>query len=53
MDSARKVHCVTSGQRNEDKETLWWNEEVQESIQRKRMVKKWDSQRDDESRQEY
>lgn len=32
----------------------WWNEEVQESIRRKRLAKKkWESQRDDESRQEY
>ena len=51
---ARKVLGVTSGQRKEDKETWWWNEEVQESIRKKRLAKKnWDSQRDEESRQEY
>ena len=51
---ARKVLGVTSGQRKEDKETWWWNEEVQESIRKKGLAKrKWDSQRDEESRQEY
>ncbi|KAI5095389.1 hypothetical protein C0J45_15464 [Silurus meridionalis] len=29
-EAARKVLCVTSGNRKQDKET-WWNEEVQES----------------------
>ncbi|XP_051784813.1 uncharacterized protein LOC127528357 [Erpetoichthys calabaricus] len=52
--TARRVLGVTSGKRKEEKETWWWNEEIQESIQRKRMAKKkWDSQRDAESRQEY
>ncbi|KAK3520398.1 hypothetical protein QTP70_024152, partial [Hemibagrus guttatus] len=36
------------------KETWWWNEEVQDSIQRKRLAKKkWDMDRTEESRQEY
>ncbi|KAJ8335035.1 hypothetical protein SKAU_G00406740 [Synaphobranchus kaupii] len=52
-ETARKVLGVSSGQRKEDKETWWWNEEVQECIQRKRLAKKWDSQGDEESRQEY
>lgn len=53
-ETARKVLGVSSGQRKEDKETWWWNEEVQQSIQRKRLAKKkWDSQGDEESRQEY
>ncbi|KAJ8364363.1 hypothetical protein SKAU_G00131940 [Synaphobranchus kaupii] len=53
-ETARKVLGVSSGQRKEDKETWWWNEEVQESIQRKRLAKKkWDSQGDEDSRQEY
>lgn len=44
MSSGRKV----------DKETWWWNEEVQECIQRKRLAKKkWDTERTEESRQEY
>ncbi|KAI5625024.1 hypothetical protein C0J50_15415 [Silurus asotus] len=34
-EAARKVLGVTSGNRKEDKETWWWNKEVQESIRRK------------------
>ena len=53
-DTARKVLGVSSKQRKEDKETWWWNEEVQKSIRKKRLEKKrWDMQRDDESKQEY
>ncbi|KAK3523638.1 hypothetical protein QTP70_005838 [Hemibagrus guttatus] len=38
----------------EDKETWWWNEEVQDSVQRKRLAKKkWDMDRTEENRQEY
>ena len=51
-DTARKVLGVSSKQRKEDKETWWWNEEVQESIRKKRLAKKrWDMQRDEESKQ--
>lgn len=51
----RKVLGVTSGQRIEDKEETWWcNEDVMESVLRKRLVKgKWYSQRDKKGRQEY
>ncbi|KAK3521822.1 hypothetical protein QTP70_018557, partial [Hemibagrus guttatus] len=50
----RKVLGVSSGRRKEDKETWWWNEEVQDSIQRKRLAKKkWDMDRTEENRQEY
>ncbi|KAI5625329.1 hypothetical protein C0J50_15188 [Silurus asotus] len=53
-EAARKVLGVTSGNRKQDKETWWWNEEVQESIRRKRLAKqKWDTQSDEKSRQEY
>ncbi|KAI5621580.1 hypothetical protein C0J50_18849 [Silurus asotus] len=53
-EAARKVLGVTSGNRKEDKETWWWNEEVQESIRRKRLAKqKWDRQSVEKSRQEY
>ncbi|KAI5090362.1 epoxide hydrolase 1 [Silurus meridionalis] len=49
-EAARKVLGVTSGNRKQDKETWWWNEEVQESIRRKRLAKqKWDRQRDEKS----
>ncbi|KAK3517406.1 hypothetical protein QTP70_009198 [Hemibagrus guttatus] len=52
--TGRKVLGVSSGRRKEDKETWWWNEEVQNSIQRKRLAKKnWDMDRTEENRQEY
>ncbi|KAK3510289.1 hypothetical protein QTP70_033153 [Hemibagrus guttatus] len=34
-EMGRKVLGVSSGKRKEDKETWWWNEEVQNSIQRR------------------
>ncbi|KAK3553808.1 hypothetical protein QTP70_012224 [Hemibagrus guttatus] len=53
-ETGRKVLGVSSGRRKEDKETWWWNEEVQDSIQRKRLAKKkWDMYRTEENRQEY
>ncbi|KAK3562413.1 hypothetical protein QTP86_033563, partial [Hemibagrus guttatus] len=53
-ETGRKVQGVSSGRRKEDKETWWWNEEVQDSIQRKRLAKKkWDMDRTEENRQEY
>ncbi|KAK3517536.1 hypothetical protein QTP70_012618 [Hemibagrus guttatus] len=52
--TGRKVLGVSSGRRKEDKETWWWNEEVQDSVQRKRLAKKkWDMDRTEENRQEY
>ncbi|KAK3562813.1 hypothetical protein QTP86_009964 [Hemibagrus guttatus] len=53
-ETGRKVLGVSSGRRKEDKETWWWNEEVQYSVQRKRLAKKkWDMDRTEENRQEY
>ncbi|KAK3505605.1 hypothetical protein QTP70_004923 [Hemibagrus guttatus] len=53
-ETGRKVLGVSSGRRKEDKETWWWNEEVQDSIQRKRLAKKkWDMDRTEQNRQEY
>ncbi|KAK3522317.1 hypothetical protein QTP86_002977 [Hemibagrus guttatus] len=53
-ETGRKVLGVSSGRRKEDKETWWWNEEVQDSIQRKRLAKKkWDMDRTEENRQGY
>ncbi|KAK3553970.1 hypothetical protein QTP70_017462, partial [Hemibagrus guttatus] len=53
-ETGRKVLGVSSGRRKEDKETWWWNEEVQGSIQRKRLAKKkWDMDRTEENREEY
>ncbi|KAK3542544.1 hypothetical protein QTP86_028677 [Hemibagrus guttatus] len=52
--TGRKVLGVSSGRRKEDKETWWWNEDIQDSIQRKRLAKKkWDMDRTEENRQEY
>ncbi|KAK3569869.1 hypothetical protein QTP86_006738 [Hemibagrus guttatus] len=53
-ETGRKVLGVSSGRRKEGTETWWWNEEVQDSIQRKRLAKKkWDMDRTEENRQEY
>ncbi|KAK3568941.1 hypothetical protein QTP86_020629 [Hemibagrus guttatus] len=52
-ETGRKVLGVSSGRRKVDKETWWWNKEVQDSIQRKRLAKKWDMDRTEENRQEY
>ncbi|KAF7696163.1 hypothetical protein HF521_006257 [Silurus meridionalis] len=53
-EAARKVPGVTSGNRMEDKETWWWNEQVQETIRRKRLAKQnWDRQSDEKRKQEY
>ncbi|KAK3525567.1 hypothetical protein QTP70_000462 [Hemibagrus guttatus] len=53
-ETGRKVLGVSSGRKKEDKETWWWNEEVQDCIQRKRLAKKkWDMDRTEENRQEY
>ena len=49
-ETGREAFGVSSGERTDDKVTWWWNEEVQERIQRKRSVrKKWDSERTEES----
>ncbi|KAK3507739.1 hypothetical protein QTP70_034844 [Hemibagrus guttatus] len=54
METGRKVLGVSSGRRKADKETWWWNEEVRDSVQRKRLArKKWDMDRTEENRQEY
>ncbi|KAF7694159.1 hypothetical protein HF521_007912 [Silurus meridionalis] len=53
-EAARKVFGVTSGNRKDNKEMWWWNDEVQESIRKKMLAKqKWDRQSDEQSRQEY
>ncbi|KAK3534152.1 hypothetical protein QTP86_002298 [Hemibagrus guttatus] len=52
--TGRKVLGLSSGRRKEDKETWWWHEEVQDSIQRKRLAKKkWDMDGTEENRKEY
>ena len=53
-DTERKVLGVSSKHRKGDKDTWWWDEEMQESIRKRRLAKKrWDMQRDGESKQEY
>ena len=43
-----------AGQRKENKETWWWNSEVQESVYRKRIAKKrCYSERTEENKLEY
>ena len=41
--TAESVLGVTFGKRKGDRDTWWWNEEVQESIKKNRVVEKaWD-----------
>ena len=48
------VLVASSRWRKADKETWWWNKEVQESLTNKRLAKKnWARQRDQENRQVY
>jgi hypothetical protein len=52
-ETGRRVLGLSS-RRRADKETWWWNKEVQECIQRKRLAKKkMDTERSEESKQEY
>ncbi|XP_037783219.1 uncharacterized protein LOC119579458 [Penaeus monodon] len=52
-EGAQNVFGVTPGRRKEDKETWWWNEEAQDSINRKKDgERKW-NRWDKESHQEY
>ncbi|KAK3564738.1 hypothetical protein QTP86_024866 [Hemibagrus guttatus] len=39
--------------RKEDKETCWWNEEIQDRIQKRLAKKKWDMDRTGQNRKEY
>ena len=47
-ETGREVFAVSSGLKMDDKETRWWNREVQESIQRKTLRTKGDDERTDE-----
>ena len=52
--TAETVLGVTFGKRKEDKETWWWNEEVQKSIKEKKEAKKaWDKIRDENTKKIY
>ncbi|XP_069981764.1 uncharacterized protein [Penaeus vannamei] len=53
-EKTKKILGVTSGRGKGDKETWWWNGDVQDSIHRKRPAKEnLDRHRDEESNQEY
>ena len=52
--TAETVLGVTFGKRKGDRETWWWNEEVQKSIKEKKEVKKaWDKIRNENTKKIY
>ena len=52
--TAETVLGVTFGKQKGDKETWWWNEEVQESIKEKKEAKKaWDKTRNENTKKVY
>ena len=52
--TAKTVLGVTFGKRKGDRETWWWNEEVQESIKEKKEEKKaWDKTKDENTKKIY
>ena len=52
--TAKTVLGVTFGKRKGDRETCWWNEEVQESIKEKKEAKKaWDKIRNENTKKVY
>ena len=52
--TAETVLGVTFGKRKRDRETWWWNEEVQESIKQNKEAKKaWDKIRNKNTKKTY
>ena len=52
--TAETVLGVTFGKRKGDRETWWWNEEVQKSIKEKKEAKKvWDKTRNENTKKIY
>ena len=52
--TAKTVLGVTFGKRKGDKQTWWWNEEVQKSIKEKKEAKKaWDKTRNENTKNVY
>ena len=51
--TAETVLGVTFGKQKGDKETRWWNEEVQESIKEKKEKKSWDKITDENAKKVY
>lgn len=39
-----------SAGRNVEKKAWWWNKEVQEGVEGKKLAKKWDTEKTEESR---
>ena len=50
---AETVLGVTFGKQKGDKETWWWNEEVQKSIEKKEAKKAWDKTRNENTKKVY
>ena len=54
LKTCREVCGETTGRRGRERETWWWNEEVQEVIKVKKVAfKKWQRTRNEEDRVEY
>ncbi len=54
VSAARAVCGETSGRRQKDRETWWWNQDVQTAIQeKKKAYKSWQKSRSEEHRIEY
>ena len=51
--TAETVLGVTFGKQKGDRETWWWNVEVQESIKEKKEAKAWDKIRDENTKKIY
>ena len=54
-NTAKELLGAVSGRRwREDRETWWWNEEIQQDVKEKEDAKKqWDILKDDESKEKY
>ena len=50
---AETVLGVTFGKQKGDRETWWWNKEVQESIKKRKRQKAWDKIRDENNKKIY
>ena len=54
LNSARKVCGETIGRRQRDRETWWWNEEVQLAVREKKLeLKKWQSEGTEDVHEQY
>ena len=54
LNSAREVCGETIGRRQKDRETWWWNEEVQLAVREKNLAfKEWQSEGAEEVHEQY